>query len=87
MHNFADDNTISADANNIPDLIALLEKESEIALSWFSQNSMIANPTKFQAIVINRCGRYETLHNLNIGKENITSEKVVIFEVRNFSFS
>jgi len=77
IHNFADDNTISAFANTIPDLIQLLEKESEIALNWFTKNEMIANPAKFQAIVVNKCGRYNELPKLKIGNETITCEKVV----------
>ena len=77
MHNFADDNTISAFAKNIPDLIQILEKEAEIALSWFEKNEMIANPTKFQAIIINKCGRHNEQPQLKIGNETITSKKVV----------
>ena len=41
--NFADDNTIST-----------LEKESQAAIDWFVSNEMIANPDKFQAIVVKR---------------------------------
>ena len=77
MHNFADDNTISAFANSIPDLISILEEGSEKAIKWFNANEMIANPDKFHAIVINRCGRYTELQKLNIGGEEIISDKVV----------
>ena len=41
MHNFADDNTISAFANSIPDLISILEEGSDKAIKWFNQNEMI----------------------------------------------
>ena len=72
LHNFADDNTISALADSIPELISTLENESEIALKWFKNNGMSANPTKFQGIIINKCGRFSDLHKLRIdGKEKL----------------
>ena len=52
--NFADDNTISAAENTIEELISTLEKESQAAIDWFVSNEMIANPDKFQAIVVKR---------------------------------
>ena len=77
LHNFAYDNTISALADSIPELISSLENESEIALKWFKDNGMSANPTKFQGIIINKCGRFSDLHKLNIDGKEITSEKFV----------
>ena len=77
LHNFADDNTISALADSIPELISTLENESEIALKWFKDNGMSANPTKFQGIIINKCGRFSDLHKLNIDGKEITSENFV----------
>ena len=40
-YNYADDNTISAFANTINELINILQSESEIAISWFQKNEMI----------------------------------------------
>jgi len=54
LGNFADDNTISDAAKNIPDLIKQLEDESNNAIEWFNNNQMIVNPDKFQAIILNR---------------------------------
>ena len=54
LSNYSDDNTISAFANTLKELINTLEKESEIAIEWLGDNDMIANPDKFQAIIINR---------------------------------
>ena len=50
-HNFADDNTLSAFANNIKNLIHLLESECSVAIKWFKDNKMIINTVKFQAII------------------------------------
>ena len=52
IHNFADDNTLSAWANTIPDLKNRLEPDSNIAIEWFKMNKIIVNPDKLQAIVL-----------------------------------
>ena len=77
LDNFADDNTISGFANSIPELIKVLEAESEIAIDWFNKNEMIANASKFHAIIVNRCGRHTGAHKLNIAGELIESEDSV----------
>ena len=41
LYNFADDNTLSALANSIPELIKILENESEKAIKWFDDNDML----------------------------------------------
>ena len=47
LYNFADDNTLSAFATTIPELIKILESESEVFIDWFKVNKMIVNPDKF----------------------------------------
>ena len=54
LHNFADDNTISAVSETISDLIHSLTVMSNLAINWFHCNSMIANPDKFKAIVLTK---------------------------------
>ena len=53
-HSFADDNTLTAFANNIQNLIHLLEPESNVAIKWFKDNKMIVNPGKFEAIILDK---------------------------------
>ena len=53
-HNFANENTLTAFANNIQNLINLLESECSVAIKWFKDNKMIVNPGKFQAIILNK---------------------------------
>ena len=53
-HNFADDNTLTAFANSIQNLIHLLVSESSVAIKWFKDNKMIVNPGKFQAIILDK---------------------------------
>ena len=43
--------TVKRDLNK---LLRLLEKASEVAIKWFTDNNMIVNPKKFYAIIINR---------------------------------
>ena len=53
-HNFADDNTIFCVLSLLNGLISELEKEGNIATQWFRDNSMIIDPEKFHAIIIDR---------------------------------
>ena len=74
IHNYADDNTLSAFSNSIPNLIKILEEETNIAILWLNHNRMIANPEKFHSIIIQK-NRMETTGNiLNINQEQIESE-------------
>ena len=56
----------------------MLEKESVVAIKWFSDNNLIVNPKKFQAIIINRQNRSHyncclTINNIKIkSKESVT---------------
>ena len=75
--NYADDNTISAHAKSIPELIKLLENESEIAINWFRSNEMIVNPDKFQAIIINRNKKDDKEYTLNFDNKIVKTSKEV----------
>ena len=46
-YNFADDNIIAVTCNNLVSLCQILEEESELAIDWYKNNSMIANTDKF----------------------------------------
>ena len=52
LHNFADDNTVTAVAETIQDLIYSLDVKTGNAIEWMKDNDMIANPNKFKAIVL-----------------------------------
>ena len=54
LHNYADDNTISAYSNTLSELVKILENESEIAINWLRINKMIVNPAKFQAMIVSK---------------------------------
>ena len=69
---------IYAAKRDLNELLRLLEKESEVAIKWFSDNNMILNLKKFQAITINRQNRSNhnwcvTINNAEIkSKESVT---------------
>ena len=47
LYNFADDNTLSAEANSTDDLLKILKEESESAVKWFRESNMTVKPDKF----------------------------------------
>ena len=50
--NFADDNTLSVCGATLPNVLRRIDSELEIVLDWFIENGMVANPDKFQVIVL-----------------------------------
>ena len=44
LHNFADNNTLSDQADSIRELVEYLQCLCEVANDWMDQNNMIANP-------------------------------------------
>ena len=54
LHNFADNNTISATASSVEDLVTDLERKACTALDWLDVNKMIANQEKFKAIILQK---------------------------------
>ena len=76
-HNFADDNTLSAFSSNLDSLVEKLEGDSDKAITWFTNNHMIANPDKFKAIIIYKDRRDTSGIKLNINNSEIFSEKQV----------
>ena len=72
VHNFTDDNTLSSFARTVKNLVSILKSGSSCAINWFRDNSMIVNPDKFQAILLDI--RNSDLHlneNITIDKENV----------------
>ena len=46
LYNFADDNTLSAFATTVSELIKILESESEVVIDWFKINEMVVNESR-----------------------------------------
>ena len=58
LHNYVDDNTIWCSHSDMIILKINLEKSANLALKWFENNHMKANPSKFQAILF-KCRKNE----------------------------
>ena len=52
--NFADDNAIYSCAKSVNDVIENLQSDLKIALKWFKDNQMLANPGKFQFMILSK---------------------------------
>ena len=59
------------------ELIKVLEKETNNAVSWLSRNNMIANPEKFHCIIISKDISDTSGIDINITNKTIKSEKYV----------
>ena len=79
MHNFADDNTLSAWGETVSKLIETLESESNIAIDWLTKNEMIINPDKFQAIILDK--KKYNLTNIPLTIDNQTIKSVPSVEL------
>ena len=74
LYNYADDNTLSFSHHDPESLHLTLEHKSEESIQWFTQNEMLANPDKFQAIVLCPSRRDSCNISFGIGGEVIKSE-------------
>ena len=54
LHNFADDNTVSAIADSLQALLEVFTEKANTAIDWFQLNDMIVNPGKFKAILLEK---------------------------------
>ena len=70
LNNFADENTLSAFAETILELIDVLQSGSEIVIDWFKNNKVIVNPDKFQAILLDKSDH--TNQRIVVNNQNIT---------------
>ena len=90
LHDYADDNTICCSHSDMNILIINLEKSANLALKWFENNHMKANPSKFQAILF-KCRKDEEVFDLNIGDELMKPVSLVkllgVFIDDNLSFN
>ena len=77
LYNFSDDNTITVTCKNLNDLLRTVEKESESVVDRFRNNNMIANPDKFQAIIVNKRRENQITHKLKICNNEIETTKSV----------
>ena len=82
IHNFADDNTITAVSETIQDFINALQNIIERAIKWMENNDMTANPDKFKAIILTKDRKDNSNLELIFCDETIkTSNKVQLLGI------
>ena len=79
VHDFADDNTLSAFAETVSKLINILQSDSEVITDWFKKNQMIVNPDKFQIIILDKKKGDHTNENVVIDNKKIKTVPLVEF--------
>ena len=78
LRKMVEDNTIVVTCKNLNDLLHTLEKESESAIDLFmNNNKMIADPDKFQAIIMNKRRENQVTHKLKMYNNEIETTKSV----------
>ena len=77
VHDFADDNTLSAFAETVSKLINILQSDSEVITDWFKKNQMIVNPDKFQIIILDKKKGDHTNENVVIDNKKIKTVPLV----------
>ena len=77
VHDFADDNTLSAFAETVSKLINVLQSDSEVITDWFKKNQMIVNPDKFQIIILDKKKGDHTNENVVIDNKKIKTVPLV----------
>ena len=78
LHNFADNNTISAFSADLQELTKNLENALECVMKWSTDNRMIINPGKFLSITIKRSNSIEFLESVKL--VGIETDKHLNFE-------
>ena len=77
LHNFADDNTISAISDTVSGLVNSLTDKANKAVDWFHVNKMIVNPEKFKAILLTKSKENTAGYPIIIRGHEIESEDLV----------
>ena len=84
LYNYADDNTLSSSHHDPEILQTQLELKTTESIQWFTTNEMLANPEKFQALVL--CPNRRDSCNINFGIQNeviSTSDHVKLLTLMN----
>ena len=83
LHNFADNDTIAAVCDQLPDIIKILEAEGELSVEWFRKNETIVNSDKSQAIILNRKEAQATHELIIDNKEIKTTNSIKLLSINN----
>ena len=77
IHNFADDDTPSAVGETIQGVVDVIQNKTASAISWMVENNMIADPDKFNAIIITKSRQHTENYELNFKGKSVSSSAKV----------
>ena len=75
-HGYADDNTLSKVADSKDEMVSSLTKDANVSIDWLSNNDMIANPSKFQAIFPTKLKNQQSI-SIQVKEKTISSQNEV----------
>ena len=76
LYNYADSNILALFSKTYSNLIGVLEWEAGIALTLLEHNQMIANPEKFQAILLRK-------NQMSSSGETLTIKRLIVNQCSN----
>ena len=74
LGNYADDNTLIVTREHLHEVKEVLESEAGVAIQWFDENHMKANPSKFQFIPFSK---KESINSIKLGECEIQPSNAV----------
>ena len=77
LYNYADDNTLAFFSRTLLNLVRVLVEEAGAALDWLKENHMIANPSKFHALLVKKDQTKTSGEKIKIQGKTIESEDSV----------
>ena len=77
IYNYADDNTIAIIDNDIETVKEVLSVKTSYCTTWFSDNMLKANPSKFQLMLLDKSGKLDCSHEIVIGDVCLKNMKSV----------
>ena len=73
LYNYADDNVASYAGTNVDQIRLTLTRETNSLMDWFCKNSLAANPSKFQAMLVSNIASRDKDFCITIDKTDILS--------------
>lgn len=77
LYNYADDNMLSSIDSNVQSIKYSLSSETNVLMEWFKNNSLGANPSKFQSILLSGKSKNEDVLLIDVDNSVIESAESI----------